>query len=675
MKTSLASAVVARWTLLRMVIVLSVFFSMSWNWRARQVPGFSVFGQTPAEKKLQPASNEKEASKVSETDLLAAQRRAFALSLVTSLADEAGSYHDLTLRPRVLARAADTLWGADTEMARRLFRRAWEAAEKADAPDAQSSSATNENTGMPAKMQQVVAAMRGLHGDARMEVLSLVARRDRALGEEFLKKLQEATKREAADSRVDSSLQNIRDNWSGEEAAARRLQVARRLLDEGQIDQAVEFATPALDQVNVNSIGFLSALREKRPDVADQRFMFLLTRAEYDPLADANTVSGLSSYAFSPNLYVTFGADGSFVFGNLNGTNGPPPSLPPPVRERFFRTTGNILLRPLPPPDQDRSSAGRNGKYMAIKRLLPLFDHYARDIAVALRTQLAALATDLPKKITSDDNLLPKQVTKLDDESNQSSGDVLQTMQDRLDHAKTSRERDSIFEEASLALTKQGDSRARDVAERIDDSDLRTRVRQYVDFEFLQLAVRKKNASEVASLAKRGDLTHTQRVWGYTQAARLLVKSQSARSLELMEEGVAEARRIDGSDPDRARSLIAVATQFVDVDGVRAWEILNEAVKAANAAEKFTGEDIYIVSRLMTNNGFKIRSVRADDFSLAGIVELLAWDDLYRSVDLAKSFTREGPRAVATLAIASTLLRKPDPDKNGKKAKVAQPQK
>ena len=80
-------------------------------------------------------ASENEKSKPSEADLLEAQRRAFAVSLVTSLANDARSYDDLALRPRVLARAADVLWDANNVAARALFVRAWEAAERGDAED------------------------------------------------------------------------------------------------------------------------------------------------------------------------------------------------------------------------------------------------------------------------------------------------------------------------------------------------------------------------------------------------------------------------------------------------------------------------------------------------------------------------------------------------------------
>ena len=597
------------------------------------VPPVSTPAQTPAEKKLQAKSSEKETSKVSEADSLDAERRAFAVSLVTSLAEEARSYQDLALRPRVLARAADTLWDTDSDTARTLFGRAWEAAEKGDAEEV-----TVKTKDNPPPL--VIALRRKMGHDLRSEVLGIAARRNRTLGEEFLAKLKDETAREAKDSK-------------SSEAASKRLQLAGKLLEDGQIELALDFATPALDQVNADSIGFLSALRGKNPEAADQRFAFLMARAEFDPSSDANTVSGLSSYAFTPGFYVTFSPDGGASWTQGDSVSTSPPNLPQALRNRFFQVGGVILLRPLPPPDQDSSSSGRAGKYMVIKRLLPLFDQYAPDTASALRAQLAALTADPLKRAQGDDSSLLVNGLRPDETGRH----VLEKMQDRLDHAKTSRERDSIYADAAVTLANQGDPHAQDVADRIDDSDRRTQVRQYVDFEFVQLAIRKKEALEVARLAKGGQLTHTQRAWAYTQAARLLMNSQRPRALEFLEEAADEARHVDGDDPDRTVLLIGVATQFVTADRVRAWEIISEVVKAANSTEKFTGERSELTFLMMaTKSGVKFTRIGGKDFGLSEMLRSLTKVDLYRSVDLAKSFKNDAPRAVATLAIASAVL-------------------
>src|SRR5918912_3240334 len=78
------------------------------------------------------AQTKKPKPNTEEADAEAAQQRTIAISLVTSLADEARSFKDQTRRARVQARAADVLWESDPDRALELFRRAWEAAEVAD---------------------------------------------------------------------------------------------------------------------------------------------------------------------------------------------------------------------------------------------------------------------------------------------------------------------------------------------------------------------------------------------------------------------------------------------------------------------------------------------------------------------------------------------------------------
>src|SRR6266404_3873796 len=91
--------------------------------------------QSPAEKAKAPASNlaiRDKPDPKAELDRIAKERRTQARLLLISLASDARSFNDMTLRARSLARIADTLWVVDAEQGRILFRSAWEAAEKAD---------------------------------------------------------------------------------------------------------------------------------------------------------------------------------------------------------------------------------------------------------------------------------------------------------------------------------------------------------------------------------------------------------------------------------------------------------------------------------------------------------------------------------------------------------------
>lgn len=578
------------------------------------------------------------------SDATEAQRRTFAASMVISLGTEARSYKDLTLRPRVLARAADSLWDADRVTARALFIRAWEAAEAADADD----STITPNI-KDAKLAAHISALKKLDGrDLRVDVLSLASRRDRALGEQLLAKMKSEV------ARASDEATNTRRSWdvySGPEASLKRLLVANRLLTAGEIAAAVEFAGPALTEVNAHSIGFLSELRTQDASVADRIFADLLARVDVDPMADANTISGLSSYAFTPGFYIVFRFDGS---GTWTQPDGPTvaPNLDSALRARFFNVAANVLLRPLPPPNQDVSSCGRRGRLKIITRLLPLFEQYMPETSAVLRSQLTAPEG---RNIDVGDPLLTEGI-----KSENNIGEI-SDVEERLDRARTVKERDQIYAAAASRLAPMGDRRAREFAGSIDEAQLRTEILNYVDFESIKIAIREKNGAKVARLAGTGELTHTQRSWSYTQAGRLLFELDRELALQLLQKAVDEAEHLDASDPDASFALINVANQFLTIDRPRVWELFNKTIKCANAAEDFIGDDIQMPKRSMTvtRNGVRFVNLPDGDFNFSRVLRALAEDDLIRSIELAKTFKYDGPRAYATIAIAKAVLDKP----------------
>jgi len=579
-----------------------------------------------------------------DADAEAAQQRTVAISLVSTLADEAKGFKDQTRRARVQARAADVLWDTDPERARDLFRRAWEAAEIVDAESAKKRS--QEMKRLETAGEPVV--VRG-GPDIRSEVLRLVAKHDRKLGEEFLKSLDEANEKQRSEADADQR----RNNQGTQLGVSQRLQLARRLVEDGEVERAMQFAAPALTGINIDTIFFLSALREKNAQIADAAYTVLLTLVARDPNSDANTVSGLSSYLFTPFLYVTFEPGGGANQSRQRGPT-PAPEVDQSLRNNFLKVAYQILMQPLAAPDQDRTTSGQTGKYLMIKRLLPLFEQYAADLAPGLRTQMTALASYVPGTFQQGDN---RAVTVgLQPESEES--DPAQRMQERLDRAKTSEERDAIYADYAVAFSDKGDPRGRDLVDKIENTELRKSVKAYTDFQLVQLAVRKKDVSEISRLVKSGDLTSIQKVWALTSAAKFVMANEHSRATDLLDEALAESRRISASDPDRGRALTAVAVGLAEIDRVRAWEVLNEVVKAANGADTYTGEDSRIASVLRTKMMTVVSQSTAEDFDLLAVFRHLARADLLRAIQLAKTFTGETPRAVATLAIARTVLEK-----------------
>ena len=607
--------------------------------QAQETSEKAVSKTPPAATPAKPAKPKKVSAA---TKAKAEERRSLALSLLVSLSNEARAFRDQKLRARTLARIADGLWEADPDQSRTLFQKAWDAAEAADQESARLEKEEKER--QQAKGQGFAIARAP---DLRSEVLRLAAKRDRALGEELLEKLR----KDKAQEILDATSATKREAFDLPEAMAQRLRLARQLL-EVDVPRALEFADPALVAVTMQGLSFLSSLKDKDSSAADQRYMRMLGAATTDAQADANTVSLLSSYVFTPHLFITIDAKGSTNTSQM-GRPGPPPTVTPELRSAFFQTATQILMRPLAPPEQDRTSSGLEGKYLIIKRLLPLFEQFApRQTAEMLTGQMAALSANVREEARKRDDESMRSGIRPEEEP----ADTEQSLLDRIARARTSAERDRLYLELTMRTLGRADARARDFVEKLEDMELRKQVRPYVDVLLVINFIDKKMIDEAQKLAHTGELTHFQKVWAFSQIARQLVATDRDSAVNLLAEAIDEARRINGSDADRPRALIGIANAYLPLDRNRSWELVTEAVKAANSVEGFSGEDSRLVLQLRTPYMTSMRTSSTENFDLPSMFRALTKDDYHRAEGLARNFEADSPRATALISIAREVL-------------------
>jgi hypothetical protein len=238
----------------------------------------------------------------------------------------------------------------------------------------------------------------------------------------------------------------------------------------------------------------------------------------------------------------------------------------------------------------------------------------------------------------------------------QLNGEQEHSLLNRVESAKTSDERNDLyFQLASLALGKD-DPKARDYADKISEDGLRKQAQAWVDAGLAINAIQKKKVEPALELARKGALTHIQRVWVLTQAAKLLTETDRERALSLIDEATAEVGRIDDADLDRPRGLLATANALAPLEPARAWGAALEAIKAANSNEKFTGEGGALNMRANSKSLISRRTESVPDFDVGGIFGKLASGDYFRAVQLARGFQGEAPRVNATIAIARAIL-------------------
>lgn len=576
-----------------------------------------------------------------EAERILMERRANAQSLLINLAADARNFSDQPLRARTLARIADVLWQADRERGRAIFRAAWDAAETADTEGAERFQAATRQT--QGRAGDGESGQVNRPRDIRREVLRLATKHDRALGEEFLGKLK-TQKKEAADEKG----ARARTFGQADEAIQQRLSVALALLRSGDMDQALQFADPVLTTVTIPAIDFLSFLREKDAVAADRRYMALLVAAAANPQTDANMVSWLSSYVFTPHLYASFGRGRDDANEISASSDRRSPIDAAEVRAAFLSAAATILLRPIPP----GQPAGNHGQIMLIRRLLPLFEQFARpELAASLRNQLVALeATAGNPRGRADDKSLREGLEPDEPEADFNS------LLDRLEHARTAAERDELRVQLAEHLANKGDLKAREYVEKIDDSELRKRARPFIDATLAAHAVDGKKTDLALEIARIGELTHLQKSWLLAQTAKLLAAKDHDRALSLIEESAAEARRMDTSDPDRPRAFLAVANALLTVNPTATWDFMGDAIKAANSADSFSGEDGEITIKFETKQMGSINNFFVPEFDVAGIFGKLANKNFDKSIELAHGFERQAPRANATIAIARSIL-------------------
>lgn len=568
------------------------------------------------------------------------------IEMIVSLLNESDTFKDQVLRVQFQARAADVLWNSAPAVSIEWFHRAWNTAEKIDREA--------ERAAQEARQSQLTSR-RGLTFippalNLRAEVLRLAAKRDQELGTDLLKRLEKAEEEEADDESTTNSQQlSFFDPTEPASIISKRLELAIELVKAGEVERAKTFADPALAYATTQGLILLAMLRQKDAVAADERYAHLLTRTLNDRRTDATTVSLLSSYVFTPHLLVTATRRGR-VSNQWSDAPLPPP--PAALRTSFLKVAAVVLLRPLSPPDQDRTSAGRAGTYFTIARLLRFFEQYAPEHLPALNARLTMLAPDTPEVYRNNDNgMLTAGL-----ESDNPAKDDLSHLLNLLSSTRDAGERDIIYVKAIRAAAAKGDKRIREFADKIDNPYLRKRARAFVDFVAARRALSDKDAEAAVRIARTGELTPLQSVWAFTEAASLLKQTDAARAIQLLDDAASVAYGMSNGEQERVQALACVASHFYQVDQARTWVMMDEVVKSSNAAANVMTDDNKLTAQLQAKGVIAVVHVDVPTFNLPNLFELLAKDDFPRANSTAKDLKGEGPRATTNLAIARSVL-------------------
>ncbi|HEX8143127.1 MAG TPA: hypothetical protein VF553_11070 [Pyrinomonadaceae bacterium] len=623
--------------------------------------------QQPQQRGRSPRTQGRRGGPTPETKDAQAARRQQAVNLLRETADEARTFNDLFYRARIQTLAADALWEFEQERARLIFRRAWEAATASDKAEQEEIERQNGAAGGAAKVSI---------SEARDEVLLKAATRDPSLAEAFLKEL---SKEKTEDKSGPQSQTTARTPWRSLSGIdAERLAFAFDLLDRGESNSAAQLATPLVSRgASADLMAFIIRLRERNAAASDRLYGLLLAQARTDASADANSVLLLSSPMISPELLVVVDERGSLQFRPLPQTGAPEteaPPIPVAVRSAFYQTAAVLLLRPIAPRSSSSSSSSDNSGqtqqqalalYLAMGRLLPFFEREAAQYAPELRAREQALASELEQGRR---DMLASHF-ELQRVTPERGGDPLRASFEQLARAGSAAERDSL--RLSIVRTATRNrlwDRARRSANEIEDTDSRraalsfVAVSQIADLAHAYADTKETDYESIVKFLQNADVPPLASAWGYAEAANIAARAGDARAaLGLLDEAERFAARVEARTRQRVAAYAIVADTAARLDKQRAWTLLYEVVKAANAVEDFAGDEVAldIMARdASTPEAADHFSVTSETFRLDKIFATMAHLDWTKTLTDARALEGDVPQAFVYIAIARAALDK-----------------
>ncbi|OLE53961.1 MAG: hypothetical protein AUG51_10915 [Acidobacteria bacterium 13_1_20CM_3_53_8] len=213
--------------------------------------------------------------------------------------------------------------------------------------------------------------------------------------------------------------------------------------------------------------------------------------------------------------------------------------------------------------------------------------------------------------------------------------------------------------------------RARRAAENIEDLNMRhaalsfIALNQIADISRAYADEREDDYESVLKFVDTADVPPLARAWGYAQAAEIAArkKKNKQRVVELLGEAGRWANRVDAGTPERVAAYAVVATSAARVSEERAWGALHDAVKSANSAEDFSGEQEKLAIYAIENRSAEREpefSFTFDTFRLDKIFAKMARLNFDEALMESRALEDGVPRSIAQIAIARAILERAD---------------
>jgi hypothetical protein len=537
--------------------------------------------------------------------------RQLALAFIEKEVERADGYKQAGARILVWTTAADALWEFDAERSRGLLRDAYKQIERA---------AVSPLPGESAFLTNLRSS--SLHERLRADILAVAHRRDPELVKELTGAVQEKKEQLV-------KLHNEPKVFGSSSFQKRSLATLAARVAQTDPERAVELGGESLGYgVPFELTDVFRALIASDPRQARRLF----EKVVYSMAADA-----------SPNLY-----DAVIASNYLRLLPEPDPDVT--LVRRFLSVALDRAARVR---EQAGGGGGNSGEglhavlYLTMNNLQPFYRIYWPEKAGEVWSFAQQLVPDLKPEDVASEEMFPTETSR----------DDVESILGRAEKEKNEDNRDALYFQAALTLSKRGEyRRALDAAGRARDGERRQAVTARVHLDETRHFVARgelfaalKASEKIESPEERADA-----------ALLLITAARKKKDAQLAAEVLGGALKLFTAKPGsmrHARAHLWLASSYCAVDVTAGFELMAAAVKAANEAKGL--EDVRAEPKLLQLGGASRHAIQVGDSKgdFRPGFRLLARSDLSRAVALAEQFDNDLLRGVAVVTAAAAVLK------------------
>lgn len=541
-----------------------------------------------------------------------------AMLALADLLVESKGYEDNALKVEVKTRMADMLWRHERERAHALILAAFdEAAALKDKPSVQL--------------------------ELLSELIRVATRHDPSLATRLIARRNEKVEENAA-----SVQRGAFDRIT--ERSALYLESAITLLNENKQVEATELARRSISEGRSGRFfWFLNQLKRRDEAAAEKLFLDALALMSNAP-ADPNDVVLFGMWLFFPNSQSVSstgsGADNIQLFATgMDFSAAPAPSLT--LLKPYLQVAAEVLaLVPTPP----GAVKAIELKRYALNKLLPVYELYMPERVARIQEQLGSLGQAASWAPTPQEARGVKTNAAIDEGLSASDEIAL------IDKLPDEQQRDQRFFDVSARLIDRGNfEKARALAARISYAALREPLLEMIAYREAKKDVERGELEEAERIAT-SQLTQERRALIYFELSKAwFSRGDLVRAGQQVNAAILEAARTDDRAA-RARVYTFLASGLAKHDELRAFEMIETAIKDINAVEKFnpTGEALMFEFSMPGGGSHSYGFGQAG--SLTTVLPVLARSDFYRAINAARSLTQARPRALSVIETCRAVL-------------------